>query len=1069
MNMRDLSKDDDFLSHLLVEKLGTGAVPLLVHKMDPSRRLPKTNADDLMAIVRRLVASKAGPQNAVRQAVDELLALPSVRYYLKPYTQKQINAFATHASRYFELYNPAGFIEIAHTSRYSHRTGKSELCILATRPLAPGLVITELKGSMAHLSKEEDKELKRTDLRNIDIRRDFSVIHSRQMKKNHLFLGPARFVNHDCEHNCELFREGKYITFRVLRPIAVGEEITAHYGDGYFGSKNRHCLCETCEKSGRGGYAPDHTDGEVGSGGELDTGRSEDDESEPEEVAAAVNINERRTRRGVYAFVEEEDDDSDESGDEGKESNKPLANAADVDVDIDMEPGEASASAFLPAFGTSRHSSRSAVSRDLGLVTPEPDSRHSHMSLTPLSNSKASSRERTRTPFKSIISTRRQKLTVSATPEVTPQPGRSPSLQLPLRRTRESASRPPTPHTGKGKGREQVHIKEEPEARILRTRPSLAVDKTELAEIRKPEVLRGEDGRPLPTCVTCSNILPVISVDSKVVWGLNLDTTPQRGRKRKERQDCPRCMRHFAIYGQPWPARLPKQVSGTTNTANRDEPDASSRRPTQKSLSAVDRKLVATTDERPPKKRKTDHAPKVEMSKKAKELLAMAPKRKRGRPRKYPIEEVEPPKRKRGRPRLTSPVLAKRKERAQSLSSSKNSKNLKPKSLAVQTQPRDSNGRFGKKAETNGRFVRKKVPSARSSVTRAQRALQRSKVKLWLADKDVDKKPKEEDEEVDLDLSPHPTKKRMASSLPEDSQRPVKRLRGRAYVVEALEETIPFNPPVSAGISAFRFRGVGSSLLCHPNPTNYARRKWAPPPVDEPSPKEEEDEGEGGSFFRISETESDGPVTPEDHTALPIMPASLLRDTLIDGTREEPAIKPGLRPAVGPPTGVFTFKPSPANFARRRWSSMSKSPLEGGSSTRRSERLKPRDMEDLMDDEPLSASSERYPKSTLISRSDTDDLEGDVNEGFPASTPQRRESVSHPDDGRSSHRKDQHLSQLRVTYAAELPAVVPWKNALATPMSQYLRKSATFDDDSPASPANLVDAGWESSSDVYSD
>lgn len=57
---------------------------------------------------------------------------------------------------------------------------------------------------MAHLSKEEDKELKRTDLRNIDIRRDFSVIHSRQMKKNHLFLGPARFVNVSCDGLCLL-------------------------------------------------------------------------------------------------------------------------------------------------------------------------------------------------------------------------------------------------------------------------------------------------------------------------------------------------------------------------------------------------------------------------------------------------------------------------------------------------------------------------------------------------------------------------------------------------------------------------------------------------------------------------------------------------------------------------------------------------------------------------------------------------------------------------------------------------------------------------------------------------
>lgn len=57
MNMQDLSRDDDFLSHLLVEKLGTGGFPLVVHKMDPSRRLPKTDPEDLMKIVRRVSAS----------------------------------------------------------------------------------------------------------------------------------------------------------------------------------------------------------------------------------------------------------------------------------------------------------------------------------------------------------------------------------------------------------------------------------------------------------------------------------------------------------------------------------------------------------------------------------------------------------------------------------------------------------------------------------------------------------------------------------------------------------------------------------------------------------------------------------------------------------------------------------------------------------------------------------------------------------------------------------------------------------------------------------------------------
>lgn len=62
--------------------------------------------------------------------------------------------------------------------------------------MQPGFLIAELKGSMADLTEEEDRELKRTGPRNDGgTRRDFSVIHSKQLKKNHLFLGPARFVN----------------------------------------------------------------------------------------------------------------------------------------------------------------------------------------------------------------------------------------------------------------------------------------------------------------------------------------------------------------------------------------------------------------------------------------------------------------------------------------------------------------------------------------------------------------------------------------------------------------------------------------------------------------------------------------------------------------------------------------------------------------------------------------------------------------------------------------------------------------------------------------------------------
>lgn len=70
---------------------------------------------------------------------------------------------------------------------------------------------------------------------------------------------------------------------------------------------------------------------------------------------AVGNVNERRTRRGVYAIIQEQDDDSDESDDEEKEGNKPLANASDV-AEVDLELGGDSSSAL-------RSASRGSASR----------------------------------------------------------------------------------------------------------------------------------------------------------------------------------------------------------------------------------------------------------------------------------------------------------------------------------------------------------------------------------------------------------------------------------------------------------------------------------------------------------------------------------------------------------------------------------------------------------------------------------------------------------------------------------------------------------------------------------
>ncbi|KAF8757195.1 hypothetical protein RHS01_04049 [Rhizoctonia solani] len=254
MQAQDLARDDDFLSHILVDTLASDR-PLGVHKMDPTRPLPECDSRDILRIVRKLAVPQPGKgkfpaYKLVEPAVDALLELTPVRDYLKKKTQRQINCFATHASRYFELYLP-----MARSKSPRRRPLGAAAGTLISSEFK-GQKIHELKGSIADLTNKEDDELRRSSG---SASRDFSVIYSHQKGCNQLFLGPARFVNHDCNPNAELFRDGKYITFRVLRPIPVGEEITASYGPDYFGKQNKHCLCATCEGAGRGGYAPPGT------------------------------------------------------------------------------------------------------------------------------------------------------------------------------------------------------------------------------------------------------------------------------------------------------------------------------------------------------------------------------------------------------------------------------------------------------------------------------------------------------------------------------------------------------------------------------------------------------------------------------------------------------------------------------------------------------------------------------------------------------------------------------------------------------------------------------------------
>lgn len=142
------------------------------------------------------------------------------------------------------MYHPKAGYEIDRTFRYK-TSDKVEARLCATQDWAKGDEIKFINGVITELTEAEESTLNR----------DFSVMFSSKRGCNCLFCGPARFINHDCQPNCQFIPlPNGEISFKVIKPIKVGEELTTLYSGNYFGENNCECLCESCEKAGIGGY-----------------------------------------------------------------------------------------------------------------------------------------------------------------------------------------------------------------------------------------------------------------------------------------------------------------------------------------------------------------------------------------------------------------------------------------------------------------------------------------------------------------------------------------------------------------------------------------------------------------------------------------------------------------------------------------------------------------------------------------------------------------------------------------------------------------------------------------------
>ena len=186
---------------------------------------------------------------AAEKAIRKLAGVKRYRSSLRSAVKK--DRFVKHLRRYIHMYRTDCAWEVSTTNRYTITS--YEAAVTARQRIKQGETIKYLTGTLVPLTAEESASLDLTQ-------RNFSIVSSSRKKASSIFLGPARFANHDCGANARLVTKGgDSMEIIAMKNIDIGEEITVSYGDDYFGPANIDCLCHSCEKAERNGWTPRST------------------------------------------------------------------------------------------------------------------------------------------------------------------------------------------------------------------------------------------------------------------------------------------------------------------------------------------------------------------------------------------------------------------------------------------------------------------------------------------------------------------------------------------------------------------------------------------------------------------------------------------------------------------------------------------------------------------------------------------------------------------------------------------------------------------------------------------
>uniref|UniRef100_A0AC35U5D3 [histone H4]-N-methyl-L-lysine(20) N-methyltransferase n=1 Tax=Rhabditophanes sp. KR3021 TaxID=114890 RepID=A0AC35U5D3_9BILA len=242
MSISELIRNDDLGTSIIVDPL----LKVKTHKM----ALAYSNTSSEIEENCRLIIEDFIKTANVVDTLKRLFSLAINLNEIEKFSFNEITSLRDHLHRYLNLFNPKYGICIQRCDRYpmDKRNKSNGAKLIALRSFEKGETLKGIAGVLGDMTAEQEANFLVSEMN------DFSVITSTKRGNSSLYLGPASYVNHDCNANIKFVCTSKSPDLVTMRNILPFEEFTLNYGPDFFGQNNKDCRCRTCETEKRGSY-----------------------------------------------------------------------------------------------------------------------------------------------------------------------------------------------------------------------------------------------------------------------------------------------------------------------------------------------------------------------------------------------------------------------------------------------------------------------------------------------------------------------------------------------------------------------------------------------------------------------------------------------------------------------------------------------------------------------------------------------------------------------------------------------------------------------------------------------